>query len=88
MTDNQITFDEYLKQSERRAIHSVIVTEEHCQVVAEHPIYINNIKQNTKLIYLHTFSYSYLADQSGDMWTMDEQGNPKSRSVFKYKEKL
>lgn len=85
-----MTFEQYQKQSERCSSHSVIVTDDDCYTFFSVPLIFpdeKRIKQEAKGVHIKTFNYSYIADSKGNMWTMDDDGNPKRRSVFKYKPK-
>jgi len=79
-----MNFEQYKIRSERCTVHSVTVTDKDCHTFNAGPVYFNNELHSAKGIQLKDFNHTYVADKDGNMWTTDQHGNPKRRSVFKY----
>lgn len=85
-----MSLDEYLDQDppKKQAYFSVKVPRWACfQIHPGHIIWDGNKRVNTEIVWLKIFgqNITYLSINN-NLWTMDEDGNPKKPSVFKLSE--
>lgn len=87
MASDNISIEEYLEQDpvKKQPYFSVRVPRWACfQIHNGHELWIGNKRIRTEIIWLKIFGQfiTYLSINN-NLWTMDEDGNPQSPSVFK-----
>lgn len=78
-------FQEYLRQQDPKRHPRVYIERDDC-----YGFYEGSLPFGRAIIVLliHNEYYSYLLPEKSErLWTMDEDGNPKARSCFQFKEK-
>ena len=78
-----MTFQEYLKQQDPKRHPRVFIKRSDCYGFHEGSLPYGRAIVDLEI---HGEHYLYLlSDNSENLWTMDEDGNPKARSCFYYK---
>ncbi len=77
-----MTLSEYFssKQEKKLPNHSVVLSKEEFHIVSSIPLTLGDRLYN---ITIPAFNWYYVCSRDGLVYTQDEDGNKKSRSVFK-----